>query len=97
MSADKKVEGAARPVGELGEAHSVRMAEIEASDVSGPNKLALVAEVTLPELLRLRDAAKTKRERKHFSGRIRITRDLLKWAKTRAGYVEPVKGAPAVA
>ncbi|HEX8443034.1 MAG TPA: hypothetical protein VF631_05240 [Allosphingosinicella sp.] len=96
MSADEKVEatmidGVARPVGELGEAHAARMAEIEASAVSGPNKLALVAEVTLPELIRLRDAATTKRERKHFSGRIRITRGLLRWAKTRAGYVQPVK------
>jgi hypothetical protein len=88
------IDGVARPDPELGEAHAARMAEIEASDVPAPNKLALLAEVTLPELIRLRDAAATKRERKHYSQRIKTTRILLSWAKTRAGYVELKKKRP---
>jgi hypothetical protein len=72
------------------------MAETEASTVPGPNKLALLAEVTSLELLRLRDAAATNRERKHYSQWIKTTRMLLNWAKTRAGYVQlPKKKLPA--
>lgn len=43
----------------------------------------------LPDLLAKRDAAKSKRERKALSGRIRIARDLIKWIESRAGYRPP--------
>ena len=55
---------------------------------AGPNGLARKCEALLPTLLADREAAKTKQERKHLSSRIKATRMLLKWAKTRAGYVE---------
>ncbi len=53
----------------------------------GPNLIAEKMAALLPDLLAQRDVAATKRERKALNGRIRIARDLLKWAKTRAGYV----------
>lgn len=52
-----------------------------------PNLLAEKAAAILPRLLAQRDAAKSKRERKVLSARIRSARLLLKWAKSRAGYV----------
>jgi hypothetical protein len=52
----------------------------------GPNKLAEDAAALIAELLPLRDAAKTKRERKQLSSRIKSARILLQWAKSRAGY-----------
>lgn len=56
---------------------------------AGPNGLAVKCEAILPGLLAARDAAPTKRERKQLSSRIKTARMLLKWAKTRAGYVTP--------
>jgi len=51
-----------------------------------PNKLAADCAAILPKLLAEREASTTKRERKHLSSRIRATRMLFGWAKTRAGY-----------
>lgn len=63
--------------------------ELHDIEEAGPNGLALKCEVLLPKLLADRDGAKTKRERKQLSSRIKATRMLLTWAKTRAGYVPP--------
>ncbi len=54
---------------------------------SGPNKLAADCERVIPELIAARDAAKTAKERKQLSSRLKTARYLLRWAKTRAGYV----------
>lgn len=62
-----------------------------------PNLLAERASATLAELLPLRDAAKSKRERKGLSSRIRCARVLLHFAKTRAGYVPAPGEKPAKA
>lgn len=70
-----------------------RIAEIEASGVSGPNKLAMVCEAMIPHLVAEREAAKSDTERKQLSVRLKTNTGLLRWAKTRAGYVQPVRPA----
>lgn len=58
-----------------------------------PNLLAERAAAIVAELLPLRDAATDKRVRKDYSRRIKTARIMLKWAKSRAGYVPLSKGA----
>jgi len=53
------------------------------------SRMVADCEERLPGLLAAREGAKSTRERKQFSSRIRTTRMLLRWAKSRAGYVPP--------
>ncbi len=64
-----------------------KIADVDASGVSGPNQLAAVCEVMIPHLVAERDAAKCSVERKQFSIRLKTNRRLLRWARKRAGYV----------
>jgi hypothetical protein len=51
------------------------------------HKKAEEMEALILELIPQRDAAKDKREKKALSGRIKTARMLVKWVKSRAGYV----------
>lgn len=64
-----------------------RLAAIDASEEPGPNKLAATCEAMVPALIAERDAAKDRGTRKKLNSRIHTTRMLLRWAKSRAGYV----------
>lgn len=68
-----------------------QLAEIEASGLTGPNKLAATCEARIPALIAERDAATTKRARKDLNRRLSLARSLLRWATSRAGYVQPGK------
>lgn len=57
----------------------------------GPWGVARELEKMIPVTLAARDAAKDKRERKRLSGQLRVQRSMLKWCKSRAGYVDPAK------
>ncbi len=56
---------------------------------SGPYEVEQKALASLMELIPLRDAAKNRRERKLLSARIRQTREIAAWCRTRAGYRVP--------
>lgn len=55
------------------------------------NEMADECAALLPDLLAQREAATDKRERKALSSRIKTTRMLLRWCKSRAGYVAPAR------
>lgn len=55
----------------------------------GPYAMEQAMLATLPDLLAQRDAATDKRERKALSSRIKTARMVIKWCRTRAGYVMP--------
>jgi hypothetical protein len=63
--------------------------ELHTMERLGPWGVAREMEKLIPDTLAKRDAAKDKRERKRFSGQLRVQRMLLKWCKSRAGYVDP--------
>lgn len=44
-------------------------------------------EAVIPVTKAARDAAKDKRERKRLSGQLKVQRSLLRWIKSRVGYV----------
>lgn len=68
-----------------------RIAAIEASDITGPNKLAAICEIMIPHLIELREAATSLEERKSLNQRLATNRRLLKFAKSRQGYIEEPK------
>ena len=63
-----------------------RLAEVEARTSLGPERLAAKCELLISELLAQREAAASMGQRRQLSSRIRASRFLLRWAKSRVGY-----------
>lgn len=61
-------------------------------DMRGPNRIARDITEALPSLIAEREAEKDKAKRKLLSSRIRTSRALLAWCRTRAGYDEAIGG-----
>ena len=57
---------------------------------TGPNRMAEMLEERIAELM-LEKAALPQSERRPINQRLHQLRNLLRWCKTRAGYVEPPK------
>ena len=55
---------------------------------SGPNGMARLCEERLAELEAPRKACRNAAERSPINKRIHVTRSMLAWAKSRAGYVQ---------
>lgn len=53
----------------------------------GPNKLAADCEALIPKLIAEREAAKDDAKKRALQARIKSARMLLRWCKSRAGYV----------
>ncbi|MGH6697604.1 hypothetical protein [Sphingopyxis sp.] len=60
-------------------------------ETRGPNKIAADCRDAVAELDAAIDAAPTKRAAKPLRQKRRLMRDIERWAKSCAGYVEPVK------
>ncbi len=60
--------------------------------MSGPNRLATQIAEALPRLIVERDAETDKCQRKQLSSRIKASRMLLKWCRSRAGYDASIGG-----
>lgn len=52
-------------------------------------------EAIIPVTLAKRDAAKDLKERKRLGKMLKLQRNLLRWCKTPAGYVDPAKRSAA--
>ncbi len=61
----------------------------------GPWNTARELERLIPVTVAKRDATKDKAERKRLNNQLRSQRYLLKFCKSRAGYVDPAKGSAA--
>lgn len=55
-------------------------------DMTGPNRLATQIADALPQLIAERDAETVNGQRKQLSSRIKASRTLLKWCRSRSGY-----------
>ena len=70
---------------------TILVGEVTGETERGPYKMAQECRAMIPKLDAEIAAAKTKREAKVLRQRRRLCRDIERWCRTRAGYVEPGK------